>query len=202
MPKTLPRSFRNARDVVQRTVRVRAFRVTQAHPVFAFEALQRFRIRKVVAVAMRDRAAPDLALLVFAREVRIGIGDFELHFLADEFETCIAHQYAGQQACLAEDLEPVTDAKDAHTLVRRLRDGGHDAPARGDGAGAQIVAIGKAATEHHEVEIGQLSFGMPDGHGLRAGDLVERAKHIPLAVRSWKDDDAGLHAHCSSISTA
>ncbi len=151
---------------------------------------------------MRDRAAPDLALCVFPGEVGFRVGDFQLHFLADEFETGIAHQHARQQPCLAENLETVADAENAHALVRRLHDGGHDVAAGRDGARAQIVAIGEAAAQHYQVELWQFRIGMPDGLRFRTRDVFERVEHIALAVRAGKDDDARLHAHFSSSSTA
>src|SRR5690606_7162953 len=137
-----------------------------------------------------------------AREIRVGIGDFEFHFAADEFKVCVAHQHAGKKARFAKNLEAVADAKHPHTFFSCLCNSGHDAAPRSDGAGAEIVAIGKAAAQHDEIEIGKVRICMPDGGGFDAGDLFEGAHHVALAVRAGKDNDAGLHAHFSSSSTA
>ncbi len=130
-------------NVVDRSVRVGAFGIAEHDLAFAFETLQRFGVGEIIAVVMRDRAADDLARLVTACERRVGVGYFELHFAADEFQRGIAHQRARQKPGLKEDLEAVAHAHDHHALVGLLAHGLHHRHTRGNCAAAQIVTIGK-----------------------------------------------------------
>ncbi len=168
----------------------------------AVAASERVGIGEVIAIAMRDRATPDFALFVFVREGRLGVRHFKFYLTADEFEMVVAHQNAGQEARFAEHLEAVADAHDVHPGVRFLFYVGHDRRARGNGAGAQIVAIGKAARQNDEVHIGKRGFGMPDSDGLDAGDVRQRVEHVTLAIGAGENDDGRLHAYFSSSSMA
>jgi hypothetical protein len=70
----------------------------------------------------------------------------------------------------------------------------HDRRARGDGAAAQIVAVGETAGQDHEIgAVGQGAFGVPDEFGLRPARQFERARDIALLVRSGEYDDGGFH---------
>ena len=70
----------------------------------------------------------------------------------------------------------------------------HDRRARRDRAAAQIIAVGEAARHHHEVGARrQRGVGVPDHGGLAAGDELERARHVALAIDAGKDDDGGFH---------
>ena len=64
----------------------------------------------------------------------------------------VPHEDAGEQAGLAEDLEPVADAEHGDAGGGPFGDRAHDRRARGDGPGAQIVAIGEAAGEDDEID--------------------------------------------------
>ena len=70
---------------------------------------------------MGDRHADHLAGIVAARERRIGALDPQMHVMADEFQPRIAHQHAGQQAGLAEDLKAVADAEHEAAIGREMR---------------------------------------------------------------------------------
>ena len=103
---------------------------------------------------------------------------------ADEYEQGVAQESAGQQARLAQDLEAVADADGGHAafggslhLAHHRRQGRHR-PA------AQVVAVGKAAGQHDQVEaLRQLAVAVPVGDrrvtgeacGATGGDVVERA---------------------------
>ena len=113
-----------------------------------------------------------------------------MHILADEFQPRIAHQYAGQQARFAQDLETVADAEHETAVGCKLAHGVHDRRARGNRAAAQIIAIGKAAGHDHEIgAIRQRGVGMPHHRRLLAGDEFQRARHIALAIDSGKDEN-------------
>ena len=69
----------------------------------------------------------------------------QMDLLADVLEAGVAHQRAGQQAGLAEDLEAVADAHHEAAGVGKPAYRLHDWREARDGAGAQVVAVGEAA---------------------------------------------------------
>ena len=143
---------------------------------------------------MGDRHANDLAGIVAARERRIRALDPQMHVLADEFQPRIAHQDAGQQARFAQDLKTVADAEHEAAIGGKLAHRVHDRRARGNRAAAQIIAIGKPAGHDHEIgALRQRGLGMPDHRRLLAGDELQRARHVALAIDSGKDENGGFH---------
>ena len=66
----------------------------------------------------------------------------KMHLLADVLEAGVAHERAGKQAGLGEDLKAVADAEDKATGVGELFHGLHDGSEAGDCAGPEVVAIG------------------------------------------------------------
>src|SRR5262249_14880247 len=77
----------------------------------------------------------------------------------------------------------------------------HDWRTGRDRAAAQIVAIGEAARNHHQVGAGrQRVLRMPDHRGRATGDDPERARHVALTIDAGEDDDGGLHHEPSSFS--
>ena len=139
---------------------------------------------------MRDRHADDLAGIVAARERRVGAFDPQMHVLADEFQPRVAHQHAGQQPGLAEDLKTVADAEHEAAIGREIPHRVHHRRARGNRAAAQIVAVGKSAGHHHEIgALGQRGLGMPDHRGLLARSELQRARHVALAIDAGKDEN-------------
>ena len=122
---------------------------------------------------------------------------------AHEMQIGIAHQDARQQARLAGDLKPVADGENppapAGMGPHRIHDGG----ARRDGAAAQVIAIGEAAGQEHEVGAGrQARFGMPDEVRLASGHEPQGPRDVALAIDPGEQDDRGLHARPSRISIA
>ncbi len=74
-----------------------------------------------------------------------------MHVAADELELRVAHQDAGQQARLAEDLKTIADAHHQTAGGGMGTDRIHHRRTRRNRSAAQIVAIGKAARHHHQV---------------------------------------------------
>ena len=86
-----------------------------------------------------------------------------MNVAANELQPRVAHEDAGQKPGLAEDLEAVADAEHETALGGKAPHRVHHRRARGDGAAAQIVAIGKSAGHHDEVgPRRQRRLGMPD----------------------------------------
>ena len=201
MPSTLPLSLTMPAIELRRAVDVGVLvdhaigrTVAIEHPPLALEPLHGLLVRLVVAFAMRDRHADHLAGIVAAGERRIGTFDPQMDVVADEFQPRIAHQHAGQEAGFAEDLKSVADAEHEAAAGCEGPHRIHHRRTRGNGAAAQIVAIGEAAGHHHEIgSLGQRGLGVPDHRGLVARSEPERARHVALAVDSGKDEDGGFH---------
>ena len=107
----------------------------------------------------------------------------------------VTDERAGQQVGLAQDLEAVADAQDGQASSGLAHDFAHDGGGRGDRAAAQVVAVGEASGDHDRVDAVQVGVLVPQGHGLRAGNL-NRAGGVAVieGAREGDDSDAG---HCA-----
>ena len=78
----------------------------------------------------------------------------------------------GQKVCFGQDLEAVANTQHGQLGIRvcRVDDLGHQGSKSGDGACAQVVAIGEAAGDDDGVNIGQGGIGMPKFDGGGAGE--------------------------------
>ncbi len=108
----------------------------------------------------------------------------------------VPHQNARQQSGLAGNLKAVADGEHEAAFRRVGAHGIHDRRARGDGAAAEIIAVGKAAREHDEIgAFRQFVIGVPDHRRLLAGHEFQRARHVALAIDAGKDEDGGFHSN-------
>ncbi len=124
-----------------------------------------------------------------------GVGGFgaEVEVAADVALAGVAHERAGEQAGLAEDLEAVADAHDEAAGRGEAGDGLHDGGEAGDGAGAQVVAVGEAAGDEDGVAAFEGVRLVPEvGDGL-AEDGAEDVVGVVVAVGAGEDEDAELH---------
>src|SRR5690606_26144135 len=112
---------------------------------------------------------------------------------AVELQRLVHEQDAGQEARFAEDLKAVAHAEDRRSGGGARLHLAHDRRARGDRAAPQIVAVGVAARNDDEVDLGQLGVGVPDAQRLLAGGALQRVQHVGIAVRAGEGDDGGLH---------
>ena len=86
----------------------------------------------------------------------------KLHFAADEFEPAIADQRAGQQAGFDQDLESVADAEHQPAIGGEFLDRLHHGREFGDGAAAQVIAVGEAAGKDDGIDIAERGGIVPD----------------------------------------
>ena len=75
---------------------------------------------------MRDRKAHAFALGIFAGEGGLRFLHHQVDFAADEFQTGIAHQRAGQQPRFGQHLKAVADAQHRPPLSALRFDSRHD----------------------------------------------------------------------------
>ena len=130
MPSTLPRSFKHACDVARAAVDL--FGVAERDAAFALDPVERFGIRDVIAIVMRDGKADRLALRIPGSKGRGGVLHVQRDIAADEVEPHVAHQRSRQQSCLGQHLETVANAKHRSTGIRRLDHRAHDRRSRRD----------------------------------------------------------------------
>src|SRR6266478_9891814 len=202
----VPAGVGDAGDVRERAVRVRprdaanslGVDVAEGDLSFAFEPAQAFRVDVVIPVAVADGDADDVALGVLARPGRHGVLHLEVHVAADVLERIVAPHRPGQHSRLEEDLEAVADADHVTAALAELPHLVHDRREARDGAGAQVVAVGEPAGEHHHVGAAQIAVLVPDVAGGAAEDVLGHVVDVVVAVAAGKDDHREEHQRISS----
>src|SRR5579859_4981048 len=116
-----------------------------------------------------------------------------MDLFADVFQSGVAHQRTGKQPTLAKDLESVTDADDQTAAVGEFLHILHDGRKLGDGAGAQVVAVGESTGNDDGVTTLEVGGLMPQHRSFFAGRMRDREFTIVVAIRTGKSDDAELH---------
>jgi hypothetical protein len=132
-------------------------------------------------------------------EGRVGVFDANMHVAADEAEAGVAHHRAGEEAGFEEDLETVADAEDQAAVFREFGDGVHHGRKAGDGAGAEIVAIGEAAGEDDGVAIVEVFGLVPDEFDGLLKDVADGVEGVVIAVGPGKDYDSEFHGHLRGV---
>ena len=117
---------------------------------------------------------------------------------ANEAQAGVAHEHAGQQPALDQDLEAVADAQHESTATGVGAHRLHHRRAAGDGAAAQVVAVGKAAGQQDEVGARRQAMrAVPHHTGVDAGG-AQGSERVALAVGAGEEDDGGFHQAGSS----
>ena len=111
-----------------------------------------------------------------------------------ELERDVAEKRAGQQSRLAEDLEPVTDPEDDAPALSEPGDLLHDRTESRDRSWTEIVPVGEASGNDHEVGITQLTLSMPHEARLGLDHGLQCLEAIVVAVGARKRDDDRPHA--------
>src|SRR5208282_5076360 len=101
---------------------------------------------------------------------------------------------AGQQPSLQQDLKAVADAKHRAASFGKFRYGLHYRRKTRDGAGAQIVAVRKAAGKDQRVKARQIFALVPDEFDRLVQHIRYGIKRIVIAIGSGKDYDSKFHA--------
>ena len=109
------------------------------------QPLQGARVTRVVALEVVDRDTEDGTELSALGEHRCRALDTNSDGSAQEFQAAVLLQRSRQQSRFGEDLKAVADAHDGTALAGEPADGCHDGAEAGDGAGAQVVAVGEPA---------------------------------------------------------
>ena len=198
--ENIARFVADAGDVFAGAVRIcgighGASGVAVAHEdlVVGVEFGERGVVGEVAALAVRDGDVEDLAFGGGTREARVRGFHAEVLVFADEVEALVAHERAGEESALAEDLEAVADAEDRATgggeIFHRL----HDGRKPRDRAAAQVVAVGKPTGDDDGIEAGERGVLVPHEVGGGAGERVQGEDAILVAVRTGEAEDGEFH---------
>ena len=150
----------HAGDIAQRAVGI--IEIAEGDAVLRFELIESALVGKIAALAMRDGQAQGLAEVRGGGEGRAGGFHAEANFPADEFQAAIAHEGAGKEARFDQNLEAVADAEHQAAFGRETLDRAHDGRKLGDGAAAEIVAIGETAGEDDGIDGTEGGGTVPD----------------------------------------
>ena len=165
MPTTLPAALRDRGDVALRAVRVAAD-VAGDDPALGLELVEGALVGDEAALAVLDRDQDLLALVKRVGPGRRGRLDPQELVAVAEVQVLVAGERAGQQVGLAEDLEAVADAEHRQAAAGGVGDRLHDRGEPGDGAAAQVVAVGEAAGQDDGVDAVQVGVGVPEADGV------------------------------------
>ena len=191
MPMTLRSRLRM--PAISRSGAVGVVEVAEDDAVLGFELVEGALVGVVAAFAVGDGDAEDLAALGVAGEGRVGGFDAQVDVAADEFQAAIAEQGAGEQAGFDQDLEAVADAEHEAAIGGELLDGLHDGREFGDGAAAQVIAVGEAAGEDDGIDVAEGGGVMPDELRLLPEVVGDGVECVVIAIAAGKDNDAKFH---------
>ena len=161
-------------------------------------SIERVLVGEIVAVLVGDRDSEGTSGVIARRKDRIGTLRADMNVAADVAQRHVTHEHARQQAAFGEDLKAVADAEHSHARLRPLDDRAHHRRMRGHGAGAQVVAVGKASGKDDEVAVRQIAVAVPDHARCPACRGFDGHGGVMVAVRTGEDDNARPHASSSS----
>ncbi len=155
--------------------------VAEENLTVGFEGIEGLLVGVVTALAVGDGDVEDLAFGAGVGEGGVSLFDAEVSPLAAELQVVVTHEYAGEETGFAEHLEAVADAEDESAIVGEPGDGVHDGGEAGDGAGAEVVAIGEAAGEDDAVNVGEGCLLVPEVAGVLVKDVAEGVMAVAVA---------------------
>jgi hypothetical protein len=151
----------------------------------------------------RDEYAPSVVILVAIPAGPHGRGAFDGQLLVDaaEAQAGVANERPGQQAGLAEHLKAVADTQHRQTAAGGVDHGPHDGRLGGDGAGAQVVAVGEPAGDDDGVHTMQVGIGMPERDRFGTNDF-RGTQGVDVIETAGEGDDADPDGHRGSPSAS
>src|SRR5467141_58296 len=176
--------------------------VAENHLAVLLELGKHGVIAVVIAIGVRDGNFEDLAIPRGVGERCVRLLDAHVHVAADEAQAAIAHHRAGEQAGLAQNLEAVADAEYHSAAVCEFFDGLHHRGKTRDGAGAQIIAVGKSAGQNNGVAIRQIFGLVPDEFDRLLLNVADGVERVMVAIGPGENDDSKFHAVAAPCSIA
>ncbi len=190
----------NASDIFERSVGICFLGdlaiwagITEDDAIVAFEFGERYLVAKVIAFHVADGDGQHFTFLAGIRERRVVVFHSYLYRLANILQSDVAHEGAGEKPGFTQNLEAVADAEDEAAGVGELAHGFHDGRELGDGAGAEVVAIGEAPGNDDGIAVLEIVRVVPEeSYGL-FGDVLDAPESIVIAVGTGENYDAEFH---------
>src|SRR6266702_5865495 len=117
----------------------------------------------------------------------------DVHVTADEAQSFIAHQSAGQKTGFAENLKTIANAEHQASGPGETRNGVHHRREAGNRAGAQVIAVREATGQNDGVKAGEVLRLMPNEFGRGVKDFAYRMQRIVIAIGSREYDNTNFH---------
>ena len=166
--------------------------------MIALHLTQRSLAGEVVPVHVRDGHLQHLPRLAGGGKGRVGSLHPQVDEAAEELQPAVAQHGTGQQPSLKQDLKTIADAQHQPAALGELFDRTQDRRVAGEGAGAEVVAIGEAAGQHDGVEVVDLGGLVPDPFGGLAEHAGEDVEGVVVAIGTGKNDHAEFHGRYHS----
>jgi len=161
--------------------------------VGALELGERRGIAEIISFHVRDGHFENLAGARGAGEGRVRAFHAHVHLAAEETQALVAQHGAGKQSGFEQNLESVADAEDHAAGTREAADRFHHRGKAGDGAGAQVIAEGKAAGDDDGVEAGDFFGLVPDEFDRLVDNGADGVASVIVAIRTGELNDSEFH---------
>src|SRR5437016_5060070 len=116
----------------------------------------------------------------------------DIDVAANEHQTFVAQQCPGEQSCLAEDLESVTNPDNISTSPGKRDNFLHNRRTFGNGAATQIVAVRKPSGKDDNINPFERSGFMPEQANILTENILQYIVRVVVAIRPGKQYDAKL----------
>src|SRR5262249_26165757 len=134
-----------------------------------------------------------LPLLISAGERRVGPLDADVDVLTDVFQASVAHQRAGQQAGLSQNLEAVANAQNNAAITGKIIDGLHYRRESRDPACPQVIPVRESPGKNYRVITIYLLFFMPNEINGLANDFADHVVRVVIAIGAGENHYAEFH---------
>src|SRR5947209_15915181 len=198
--KHIPPLVADARDVVERSIRIRCsgrtsllITIPEDDSLIAQQGLVGLFIAGVIAFHVTYRNLQHLTRPALRSERRRSALDPQVHRLADVLEPRIPQQRSRQQSRLTKDLKTITDAEHQPAALRELSHSSHHRREAREGTGAQVIAIRKPTRHNHRIAIFELRALVPKIRDWLLGDALDDMKSVLVAIRPRENKNAELH---------
>ena len=149
--------------------------ITQHYLAVLLQAVQGLFIRIIPAFAMGNGNFINLVLSIFYKNI-----------FTDILLVIVPQQGAGQQVRFAKDLEAIANTQNFSAPVRKLNHALHNRAKPGNGAGTQVIAIGKTAGQHNTIICSKTAKGhCPYATALRIPVSDHTPMHHEYHDRNW-----------------
>ena len=198
-PQHIAGAVDDAGDGVQRAVGI-GFRqhlvagggIAEYHLLMRQQILMPFGINKIAAFAMGDRDLERPGRIDPPGEAGAAVFQTQIDRAADKAQRLIAHQGAGQQAGLRQDLEAVANPQHRLAAFGKIHHRLHNHREAGNRTGAQVVAVGKPARQGDKIKARQVASLMPDKLRFMSHQL-KGVVHIIIAIGAGKNNHRTFH---------